>query len=515
MSTRAPFEIIANRDHTSIFNADISLLDDRGAPIPYLVEALPQLRSEGWQVFADGRLLTVYHLRPNLTWHDGSPLSAEDFIFGYRVYSAPEIGQALQAPFVAMEAVEASDARTISIRWKRPYPDAAYLAGRSLNFPPLPRHLLEAAFATDPVDKFVAHPYWTREFVGVGPYRLVNWEPGSFIDAAAFDGHALGRPKIERIKIMFIPDANTALANILSGEVEFGSVVLSLPQAVTLQQEWASRQGGIVFYQLSTWHALAPQFRPGFTSPTALLDVRVRKALAQAIDRPALNEAINAGIALEADYILPPNSAWGPEVQRGAVKYGYDLQRSEQLMREAGFDRGSDGIHSSSAGGPLIIELTAGAGQGAQEAAALANGWEKAGFKIEQRVVPPALTLDPETSNSYSGMIFLTQLANERTAVGVVPGNLPMPENGWRGGARVSWTNPDYTRLVDQFSSTLDRAQRGEQMAQMARLFTEDAAAISLNFPPLTWATAASLTGPHEAPPEAYVFWNVHQWELR
>lgn len=515
LSSRAPFEVLANRDPTSMFNADLSLRDDRGVPVPYLAEALPQLDSESWQVFADGRMETTYRLRPNLTWHDGMPLSAEDFVLGYQVYSSAGVGQAFQPPFVAMEAVETPAARTLVIHWKRPYPDAAHLTGRSLNLPPLPRHLLETPFANESVESFLSHPYWAREFVGAGPYRLANWDPGAFIEVAAFDAHTLGRPRIDRIKLVFIPDPNTALANMLSGQVEFGLAAVSLAQSVTLKQEWDAKQGGVVFYQPSTWQALTPQFRPGFTSPRALLDARVRKALAHAIDRPALNDAITAGIALEADYILPPNSAWGREVQRGAVKYGYDAQRSEQLMRDAGFEKGRDGIHTGPAEGPFRMEVMAGAGDGALVAAALANGWEQAGFKITQRVIPPALQLEPETANSYPGVSLVTQLAEERTVVNVVPGNIPMPENGWRGGARVSWTHPEYTRLVEQFSSTLDRAQRGEQMAQMVRLFTEDVAAISLSFPARSVTVAASLTGPRDTAPEAYVFWNIHQWELR
>ncbi|HEY3115829.1 MAG TPA: ABC transporter substrate-binding protein, partial [Chloroflexota bacterium] len=470
LSTRPPYEVIANRDPTSMFNADISLLDEKGAPVPYLVEALPRLGADGWEVFPDGRMQTTYHLRPNLTWHDGAPLGAEDFVFGYRVYSTPDVGQAFQPPFVAMTEVEAVDPRTLVIRWKRPYPDAAHMAGRSLNFPALPRHLLEGVFAGEPVDKFVSHAYWSREYVGAGSYRLVGWEPGAFIDASAFDGHALGRPKIERLKIRFISDENTALAALLSGEVDLGQAVVSNSQSVTLKQEWDLRRAGIVFYQPSTWHALAPQFRPGFAAPQALLDVRVRKALAHAIDRPALNDAITGGVALEANYILPPSSAWGPEIQRGVTRYGYDPQRSEQLMREAGFARGSDGIYSGPAEGLFTVELKGGQGQGAQEAAALASGWEQAGFKVNQRIIPTALQLDPETNNSYPGLSLITVLADERTVMGLVPGNLPMPENGWRGGAIVSWSSPEHTRLIEQFSSTLDRTQRGEQLVQMVRL---------------------------------------------
>jgi ABC-type transport system substrate-binding protein len=381
--------------------------------------------------------------------------------------------------------------------------------------PPLPRQLLEGPFATESADGFLAHPYWAREFLGLGPYRVTGWEPGSFIDAEGFAGHVAGRPKIDRLRILFISNENTALANMLSGEVELAvGSALRVPQLVTLTQEWAPRQGGVVFYLFPIWRGFIVQFLPSLTSPRALLDLRVRRALAHAIDRPALNEAVNAGLGLEADYYLPPNGLWGPEPQQATVKHGYDLPRSQQLMREAGFARNVDGIYASPAEGPFIMEVRAGREAGS-ELAAVANYWETVGFKVDQRIIPPALQLDAETRFGAPGLFLTSQRATDRTALAPIPGNIPTPDNGWRGGASLTWTDPEYTRLVEQFSTSLDRAQRGEQLTQMARIFSEELAALSLYFLPEGWAAAASLTGPNRVPNEANVLWNTHQWELR
>lgn len=68
-----------------LFNADLAILDERGLPRPYLAEALPQLNTDSWRVYPDGRMETTYRLKPNLTWHDGVPLVADDFVFARRV----------------------------------------------------------------------------------------------------------------------------------------------------------------------------------------------------------------------------------------------------------------------------------------------------------------------------------------------------------------------------------------------------------------------------------------------
>jgi peptide/nickel transport system substrate-binding protein len=517
LALRPPRETFSNVDHLRLFNADIANIDDQSVPRPYLVEALPQLDTDSWRVLPDGRMQTTYHLRPNLLWHDGTPLSAEDFVFSWRVYANPDVGLWRQPPFDAIEQVQAADPRTLVLSWKRLYPDAPHMAGRDRNLPALPRHLLEAPFAAEPLDAFLALSYWSRDYLGSGPYRMVDWEPGAFIEAAAFDAHVTGRPKIDRIKLLFISDPNTALSNMLAGDLHLaGATALGITHGVTLQQEWAPRQAGTVIYQTFIWRGVTLQFLPALTSPRALQDVRVRKAMAYALDKGAINETINAGLAVDADYLLPPNGQWGAAVQRGAVKYGYDPRLSEQLMREAGFEKGPDGVWLHPAEGRFNVELrTIAGGSSANELAALASDWQKAGFEINQRMFPAALGLDPETKAGYPGLSLTSMPATERTVLGPVPGNIPTPENRWRGGSQINWTHPEYTRLVELFTSTLRREERADQMTQMARLFSEDVAALSLGFPPIVWAAVSALRGPKAGPPETNVLWNVPEWELR
>ena len=74
---------------TTVLNAELVYLDELGLPQLYLAEALPELNTDTWQVFPDGRMETTYRLKPNLTWHDGHPLTADDFVFAWQVYATP------------------------------------------------------------------------------------------------------------------------------------------------------------------------------------------------------------------------------------------------------------------------------------------------------------------------------------------------------------------------------------------------------------------------------------------
>src|SRR6266542_1635211 len=111
-----------------LFNADLTLFDKSGDPHPYLAEALPALNTDSWRVMPDGRMETTYRLRPNLVWQDSTPLSAEDFVFGWRLLTTPELGAPTSQPQGLMEQVSAPDARTVLIRWRQLYPDAGTLS---------------------------------------------------------------------------------------------------------------------------------------------------------------------------------------------------------------------------------------------------------------------------------------------------------------------------------------------------------------------------------------------------
>jgi len=516
LALRPPRETFANIDHNRLFNADFATLDDHAVPQPYLIEAIPQLNTDGWQVQADGRMRTTYRLRPNLSWHDGAPMTTEDYVFSWRVYSTPDVGLSRQVPFDAIERVTAPDPRTLVIDWKRPYPDAAHMAGREVNYPALPRHVLESEFSAENVEAFVNHPFWARGFVGLGPYREIAWEPGTFIEAVAFDGHATGRAKLDRVRLVFIGDRNTGLANVLAGEVHFTApTVLGVEQAVTAGREWGPRQAGSVINQFFLWRGVYVQFLPAFQTPRALQDVRVRQALAYTVDKDIINEAANSGMAVDADYYLSQTSKWGAAVERGAVKYRFDARQSEQLMRDAGYEKARDGFYANVSDGRLLIQLaTNSGGSGEQEVATLANDWQKAGFQIEQKIIPAALSLDVESRGSYPGLFVTTNRATERTAVSPIPGNIPAPENNWRGGSQTSWTHPTYTSLVSQFNASLVPEERADVLSQMARIFTEDVGGISLHFQPTPIAVVGALRGPRSGAPETNIWWNVQEWEM-
>jgi peptide/nickel transport system substrate-binding protein len=498
-----------------VYNATLALLDDRGAPLPYLAEALPQLNSDTWQVFPDGRMETTYRLAPNLTWHDGHPLDAEDFVFAHRVYTTPTLGLANSVPQNLMEEVLAPDPRTVTIRWRQSYAEAGTLTD---GFPPLPRHLLEEALdqATDP-EAFSARAFWTREYVGLGPYRVERWEPGAFIDSVVFDNHRLGRAKIERLTLRWNSDANAALAAFLAGEAHLSAdSSLQFQQGSQLKREWAARNGGTVLFKPDLFRGTTAQQRPELSTPAIIQDPRVRKALAHAIDKDTLNEFLFEGDGFMTWTIIPSTVAYGADMERAVTKYPFDVRRSEALMAELGITKGADGFYASPSEGRLSFEVrTNGSPFFESEMAVLASGWRAAGFDFREYVNPAALAQDAQGRATFPSFFTASHGLGEAVLVDYSTTGIPRAENRWVGINRGGWSNPNFDRLASTVTGTLDRSERARLFVEMSRLFSEDLPVIPLYFQPSVNGFVAGLVGPVPVAPDTWMNWNLHQWEFR
>lgn len=503
---------------TRVFNATLDIEDGHATIHPYLAEALPRLHTDTWRVAADGKMETTYRLKPNLVWHDGPALAAEDFVFAWRVYATPIFGVSGGRPLNLIEQVAAPDSQTLVIRWRGPYPDAGTLGN---NFQALPRHVLERAYEQDDPEAFLIHPFWSSEYVGLGPYRLDRWDPGASIEGSAFDGHVLGRPKLDAIRIRFIPDENTGLTTLLAEDVHYATGrSLRFEHALVLKREWGPTAKGTVLLTPDSSRFTHVQFRTDLVNPQALHDLRVRRAIMHGIDSEALNEGLFEGIGSMQGTLVGRFSRYDrfydmekavAEVDKVIVHYPFDLRRAEDLLAEAGFRRGSDGVQTSATGERLSMEVWADAGpQYEKEQAILAATWRQAGIETRASFVPPTRLRDGQFRSSFPALHTTSVARLESLASSAIP----TPATRWSGSNRGSWSSPEYDRLWDLLNTTLDPDQRIQQAAAMMRLMTEQLPMWVLYHNTSVSAHLASLTGPDSALLNADV-WNIHTWELR
>ncbi len=506
-----------------MFNAGLTTRKDDGAPIPYLAESVPQLNTDAWRVSPDGTMETTYRLKPNLTWHDGHPLTADDFVFAYEVFSTPALGLAGSPPLGQMDGVTAPDARTVVIHWKQTFPNANALAATGADssddsFPPLPRHLLGQVFQTQEPEAFMANPFWVNQYVGAGPYKLERWETGAFLEGVAFDGHVLGKPKIQRIREVFIGDPNTVIANLFAGEAQLtAGDSIRFTDGQTLKQQWADRGKVLNFPNL--YRIVQFQRRPEFASTAAFTDLRVRQALHHGVDFDTLNEALQDRQTSAAIGPIPPTAAYYRQLAQAVPTYPYDPRRTEQLMQEAGFTRGPDGVWVSPDPrfGRMSFETNVLASPDSDnEMHLMADTWRKLGYEVQEVSWSPAQGRDSEFRNRFPGLSTTSTPPGETALTEYRSDRVPTPQNRWRGSNRGAWPGtPEYDRLVDIYETDLDQNARTQAVIQMNRILNEDCVVINLYWKLNAQAFVNGLVGPRLTDPSTGAEWNIHEWELR
>jgi peptide/nickel transport system substrate-binding protein len=291
--------------------------------IPRLASEVPTLANGG--ISKDGLTIT-YKLRHNVRWHDGAPFTSEDVKFSFAAMMNPANNVPDRHGYDQVRSVETPGKYTVVFRFKAPYaPAISTIFSDGTPSAILPAHLLRS------LPNLNAIPFNSAP-IGTGPYRFVRWTRGSSIELAANPDYYLGAPKIPRIEIRIFPDENTAINQLRTGEVD----------AFTI----ASESG---YGQIKRIPGIVPVLTPihgaanilvNLTEPL-LQDVRLRRAIAFAIDKQAIVTRFTFGAAKVATADLPDfMPAYNPNVAR----YPYDPAKAAALLRQAGWRPGADGV---------------------------------------------------------------------------------------------------------------------------------------------------------------------------
>lgn len=503
--------------HKPLFTATLGGWDLSNTPYPILARDVPQLNTDTWRLFPDGRMETVYRIRPGLTWHDGKPLTADDFAFTRRVDLARVDWGLSQssAELRQTEEVLAVDPLTVVIRWRRPYTEAA----APIDFIVHPRHVLEGPLERADPDFFNNLGFWSTEYMGAGPYRIDRWERGAFIEASAFENFALGRPKIDRVRLTWGNDPNVNLTRLLAEDADIaldGS--LRFEQAATLRQQWGPQALGKIMLNPTSLRYIQVQAREEYVNPKALLDARVRKAILHGIDRPTLAETMLEDRSMVADTVPPPTVGYYSAIERVVTKYPFDPRRTERLMAEAGYTKGSDGVYTSPTEGRFQVEVRGvSGGQEEQDTNIVASFLREAGMNNNILLLPSsARAVDDKTKGTFPGLT----LNNNTLQIGLglnkwLTANVGGPHDNWTGGNRMGWSNAEFDRLSEQWATTLDRAQWVQILGQMMKVLSDEMPSLPLYYNFQVVAHVAALEGPQAITPESTRYGNIHEWRWR
>lgn len=287
------------------------------------MEVVPEL-AVSWERVSDTEW--VFYLRDGVTWHDGTPFTADDVVFTVertvkegRIAGMTSPRKGLLDPVTDAVAL---DRLTVKLITSVPYPALLAFLPHTLI---VPKHYVEA----------VGDAYFAENPLGTGPFRFVRWDKGTQIVMERYEGYYGGSPaippvgpaRVERVIFRVLPETSTRIAALRAGEIHIATRIpvdlIPEIEADPTLQVLSVRGTRSAFLEMNVR-------RPPFD------DVRVRQALNYAVDVDLVIEYVLAGLATPIPSLMSPDSPFYLDIP----PYGYDPDRARALLSEAGYGRG-------------------------------------------------------------------------------------------------------------------------------------------------------------------------------
>ncbi len=455
----------ADRDLTALVFSGLTRLGPDGDVLPDLAHS--------WDISEDG-LTYTFHLRSDVLWQDGTPFTARDVLFTYSLLADPQFpGDPSLPQFWSQVKCEAPDDYTV--RCRLPEPFSPFLAYASIGL--LPAHRLGGIRAAD-----LANLPFNNAPVGTGPFRLLQVDSRRALLARNPTYH-LGPPQIEQLELRFFPDLHGALTALHRGEVQ-GILLGPLAPRDELQSLASQGQFRLLDAPRTTYTAIF------FNLDSLLLrDPRVREAISLLLDRRVITDELLGGRAVPADTPIPPRT-WAASAPPRPLEP--DPRRAQQLLQQAGWQKGSDGLWRQGDRPVVLPLLTYDDPMHMAVAREVARQLGNQGVLTELQFVSPQRLVDD-------------YLAPRRFTLALFsfdPGPDPDPYPVWHSSQRPpegrnysDYLNPEVDRVLEEARRTADRAQRQALYARFQELFRRDMPAVVLFYPQYTYAVDERVKG--------------------
>ncbi|MFI4987282.1 MAG: peptide ABC transporter substrate-binding protein [Alphaproteobacteria bacterium] len=452
----------------------------------------------------DGIALT-YKIQPAASWGDGTPVTARDVLFAWKVGREPKSGIGNFELYRRILKIDAVDDKTFVL-----HADRVTFDYNAINdFRALPAHLEEAAFA-DPAQYRTRTRFdtdTTNPGLYFGPYRITQVSPGAFVVLEPNPTWYGAKPFFKRIVVKVIENTAALEANLLSGGIDYiaGELGLTLDQALAFEAKHGTGYRYIYKPGLTYEHVDFNLDNP------SLGDLRVRQALAYGLDRNAVNERLFGGRQPPANSFMSPLD-W--PYAKDLAGYPYDAKKAAALLDEAGWKPGAGGLRRNAKGGTLALELMSTAGNRIRELVeqVLQSQWKALGIDVRIRN-EPARVFFGETvkKRKFPAMAMYAWVsAPENVPRSTLHSSeIPTEANGWGGQNNTGYKSAEMDKLIDEIEVELDRGKRRTLWHRIQELYIADLPVIPLFYraDPFiipTWLEGIVPTG-HEDPSSLWV----------
>jgi peptide/nickel transport system substrate-binding protein len=483
----------------SLENGDVTV-----APVDVYLDSAGMITTTATAVITQVQQISVtYRWNPTLTWSDGTPVTADDSLYAYELARQVYMGQEAAGKLALLDRYEKVDAHTTRAVLKPDYTDPAYPA---VYWTPLPRHVLQGRNPNE-----LRGGAFARAPLSYGPYVVERRDQGSV--RLARNPYYQGRAgPFENVTFVFRDNPDLLRTSVAGGSLDVALLEQPLPETLALIRADAG-QGALTVNAVASpvWEHLTLNL-----DVPALQDIRVRRAIAHAINREAMAAELLGGYGAVLDsWIVPGQWAAAPPDQ--LTRYPYDPDAARRLLDEAGvIDANGDGLRESG-GQPLVLNLVTTQNSPLRLATA-----ERITADLAAVGVGTSLQEVPTTGlYSADGPLFRRtfQMALFAWIAGPDPrgwerwscAGVPNENNGWTGNNFSGWCFFEADRAIRIATTSLAREERAAAYLRQQQLFTQELPVLPLFQRIDVTLVGASLNGV-QADPTAPITWNIADW---
>jgi len=360
--------------------------------------------------------------------------------------------------------------------------------------------------------RFVELPYWSADFVGSGPFKVKDWNPGTQLILSANDAFVLGRPRIDELVIKIMPDLRTIIANVLAGEADMTlGRGLSFQTGVDAASRWQS--GRLENVSFKSRFALYPQFID--PDPPIIQNVEFRRALMHALDRDALAETLQLGMVPAAHAFIGPDHPMYKAIEPQIVKYAYDPRQAGQMIEALGYTRGPDARIRDASGRPLTVEIRATPGDLYDEIIlAVADYWQRAGVGAETLMIPRQRQSDREWRATRPGFEMTRRGTYLSALDSFYSHRTELAETNWVGSNIPRYRSSEFDALLERLFTTVPIAERTRVVGQVINHISTNLTMMDLMYDGEPSLIANRLVNVRARANESTQTWNVHLWDV-
>lgn len=453
----------------------------------------------------------TYRLRDDARWGDGTPITAEDIVFAWEAGREPATGMGPAELYRSLYRIVVVDPRTVTLHF-----DKLTFQYNAINdLRPLPAHLDRAIWQDDPRSyrtrtRYDREP--TRPGLWSGPYRVAALTTGASVTLER-NAHWWGdTPAFGRVVIRTIENTTALEAALLAGQIDMiaGELGLTLDQAIALERRAGQRfrihyQPGLIYEHIDL----------NLDNP-ALADGRVREALLRGIDRQQIVERLFDNRQPVAHSFVNPLD-WMHDDTLPTTPFDPDGAR--QLLEQAGWRPGPDGIRRNAAGERLSFELMTTAGNRSRELVqqVLQGMWRQIGVDIRIRNEPPRVFFGETVSRRrFQAMALFAWISSPENVPRTIlhSTEIPTEARNWSGQNYTGFRNAEMDDLIENLPLTLDKDERRPMWRRVQEIYMTERPVLPLFFRSDAhvwprWLEGVRPTG-HLAPSSMW----VEQWKV-